>query len=59
MLLSPGDDVANMPKDEFSELLRKEEVFDSVANEIFETHDDRNKKMNDKNPLMIPMGTTV
>ena len=59
MLMDPANTLEHLNKEEFSKLLMIENVFDDVANRVFNLHNERNKKLNAQYPLMIKLETTV
>ena len=59
MLMDPSNNLEHLNKEEFSQLLAIENVFDDVANRIFNIHNENNKKLNEQYPLMIRLETTI
>ena len=59
MLMDPKNTLEHLNKEEFSKLLMIENVFDDVANRVFNLHNEHNKKLNEQYPLMIKLETSV
>ena len=57
--MNPSNNLEHLNKEEFSKLLAIENVFDDVANRIFNLHNVHNKKLNEQYPLMIKLETSV
>ena len=51
--------VDQLTKEEFSDLMGKETVFDDVANRVYNLHRARNQELNQKHPLMVKMETSM
>ena len=59
LLMDPNNDLVEMNKEVFTQYLKRDTVFDDIANQIYNLHNDRNQKLNAQYPLMIKLHTNV
>ena len=58
-LMDPANKLENVSKDEFAKMLKRDGVFDEVANRVFTLWADKNQRMNEEYPLMVRMETSI
>ena len=57
--MDPKNDLKDITRDEFTNMMQIEPVIDELAQQIFELHNAKNQALNEEFPLMVKLNTTL